>query len=234
LVQQRSTDKTAAERAEASDEDSRLRDRLVFGDEDAFDEVYERYSALVYTIAVRVTRDDRAAEDVAQEVFLAFWQRPFAFDPAKGSLRGWLAMIAHRRAVDLVRREEAHRRGTQDPQLSMAALGGGDPVGDQVSDADTTHRLRIALRTLPEPLHSAITLAYLHGRTYREVAKELGLPEGTAKSRLREALRRLTVALSSHTHGSGDVTDRTERHPAAPSSGLAGEGRKGTSRKAQP
>lgn len=202
LVQQRSTERTAAE---VSEEDGRLRDRLVFGDENAFDEVYERYSCLVYTIAVRVTRDERAAEDVAQEVFLAFWQRPFAFDPAKGSLRGWLAMIAHRRAVDLVRREEAHRRGTQDPQLSVAALGGGDPVGDQVSDADTTHRLRLALRTLPEPLQSAITLAYLHGRTYREVAIELGLPEGTAKSRLREALRRLTVALSNHHQGASEA-----------------------------
>ncbi|MEV6305686.1 sigma-70 family RNA polymerase sigma factor [Actinoplanes sp. NPDC051861] len=184
----------------STDVDCRLRDRLVFGDEDAFGEVYERYSALVYTVAVRVTRDDRAAEDVTQEVFLSFWQRPFAFDPAKGSLRGWLAMIAHRRAVDLVRREEAHRRSTREPQLSMDALNAGDPVGDQVTDADTTRRLRVALGTLPEPLHSAITLAYLEGRTYREVAAELGLPEGTAKSRLREALRRLTVALSPHAH----------------------------------
>ncbi|MEU4419828.1 sigma-70 family RNA polymerase sigma factor [Actinoplanes sp. NPDC024001] len=199
-MHQRSTESSTAERAASSEEDARLRDRLVFGDEDAFSEVYEKYSCLVYTIAVRVTRDERAAEDVAQEVFLSFWQRPFAFDAAKGSLRGWLAMIAHRRAVDLVRREEAHRRGNQDPQLSMAALGGGDPVADQVTDADTTHRLRAALRTLPEPLRHAVTLAYLHGRTYREVAMELGLPEGTAKSRLREALRRLTVALSNHAH----------------------------------
>jgi RNA polymerase sigma factor (sigma-70 family) len=198
LVQQRSTGSVTAE---TSDEDGRLRDRLVFGDEDAFSEVWERYNVLVHTIAVRVTRDDDAAEDVAQEVFLSFWQRPFAYDPAKGSLRGWLAMIAHRRAVDLVRREEAHRRSTREPQLGMDALSGGDPVGDQVTDADTTRRLRAALGTLPEPLHSAITLAYLHGRTYREVAIELGLPEGTAKSRLREALRRLTVALTSHAHG---------------------------------
>ncbi|MFC7534508.1 sigma-70 family RNA polymerase sigma factor [Actinoplanes sp. GCM10030250] len=189
---------------DVSDEDTRLRDRLVFGDEDAFGEVYEQYNALVHTIAVRVTRNDRAAEDVAQEVFLSFWERPFAFDPAKGSLRGWLAMIAHRRAVDLVRREEAHRRGTQSPRLSADALSGGDPVADQVTDADTTHRLRVALGSLPEPLHSAITLAYLQGRTYREVAAELGLPEGTAKSRLREALRRLTVTMGDHVAGPED------------------------------
>ncbi|GGN06037.1 RNA polymerase sigma factor [Actinoplanes campanulatus] len=182
-------------------DDTRLRDRLVFGDEDAFGELYERFSALVYTVAVRVTRDERAAEDVTQEVFLSVWQRPLAFDPAKGSLRGWLAMLAHRRAVDLVRREETHRRSTQDGKLSAEALSRGDPVGDQVEDADATRRLRLALGALPEHLHTVISLAYLQGRTYREVAAELGLPEGTAKSRLREGLRRLTVALSgNHAH----------------------------------
>jgi RNA polymerase sigma-70 factor (ECF subfamily) len=176
-------------------DDAWLRDRLVYGDETAFIDLYERLSPLVYTIAARVTRDRRAAEDVTQEVFLDIWQRPLAFDPAKGSLRGWLAMMAHRRAVDLVRREEAHRRTSRDGRLYAGAVSRGDPVGDQVSDADAAERLGTALRALPEHLSRAITLAYLEGRTYREVAVELGLPEGTAKSRLREGLRRLAVAL---------------------------------------
>ena len=187
LLRQRSTG--------AAGDDARLRDRLVFGDETAFIDLYERFSALVYTIAARVTRDGRAAEDVTQEVFLAIWQRPHGFDPAKGSLRGWLAMMAHRRAVDLVRREEAHRRTSQDARLYAGAVNRGDPVGDQVSDADAAERLTTAVRALPEHLSRAITLAYLEGHTYREVAIELGVPEGTAKSRLREGLRRLTVAL---------------------------------------
>jgi RNA polymerase sigma-70 factor (ECF subfamily) len=182
-------------------DDEGLRDRLVFGDETAFIDMYERLSSLVYTIAARITRDGRAAEDVTQEVFLAIWQRPLAFDPAKGSLRGWLAMMAHRRAVDLVRREEAHRRTSLDGRLYAGAVSRGDPVGDQVSDADAAERLGTALRALPEHLSRAITLAYLEGRTYREVAIELGVPEGTAKSRLREGLRRLAVALrGSHAH----------------------------------
>lgn len=179
----------------------RLRDRLVFGDEAAFVDLYHRYRALVYTVAARVTRDGRAAEDITQEVFLTIWQQPFAFDPARGSLRGWLSMIAHRRAVDLVRREETQRRHASHPRLWDDAVSRGDPVGDQVSDTDTARRLEQAVRALPEPLRHAITLAYLHGRTYREVAVELGVPEGTAKSRLREGLRRLTVAL----HGSGQT-----------------------------
>jgi RNA polymerase sigma-70 factor (ECF subfamily) len=187
VLQQRSTDATHA--------DTRLRDRLVFGDEGAFVEMYEQYSALVYTVAARITRDVRVAEDVTQEVFLTIWQRPFDFDPARGTLRGWLAMIAHRRAVDVVRREEKHRRTALDVRLP-AESGLGDPVGDQVSDVDAARRLGRAVRALPEPLRQAITLAYFQGRTYREVARELGVPEGTAKSRLREGLRRLAVALS--------------------------------------
>jgi RNA polymerase sigma-70 factor (ECF subfamily) len=187
VLQQRSTDATHA--------DTRLRDRLVFGDEGAFVEMYEQYSALVYTIAARITRDVRVAEDVTQEVFLTIWQRPFDYDPARGTLRGWLAMIAHRRAVDVVRREEKHRRTALDMRLPAASTL-GDPVGDQVSDVDSARRLGQAVRALPEPLRQAITLAYFQGRTYRQVARELGVPEGTAKSRLREGLRRLAVALS--------------------------------------
>ena len=198
LIKQRSTG--------AAHDDAGLRDRLVFGDETAFTDLHERFSSLVYTIAARVTRDGRAAADVTQEVFLALWQRPFAFEPAKGSLRGWLAMMAHRRAVDLVRREETHRRAAQDGRLYAGAVNRGDPVGDQVSDADAAERLGTALRNLPEHLNRAITMAYLEGRTYREVAIELGVPEGTAKSRLREGLRRLSVALHGiHAHAEEDT-----------------------------
>ncbi len=198
LLQQRSTG--------AARDDARLRDRLVFGDETAFIDLYERFSSLVYTIAARVTRDNRAAEDVTQDVFLAIWQRPLAFDPAKGTLRGWLAMMAHRRAVDLVRREEAHRRTSADARLYAEAVSRGDPVGDQVTDADAAERLTTALRSLPEHLRRAISLAYLEGRTYREVAIELGVPEGTAKSRLREGLRRLGVALRGRQAHDGERT----------------------------
>ncbi|MFC7534731.1 sigma-70 family RNA polymerase sigma factor [Actinoplanes sp. GCM10030250] len=187
LSQQRDTD--------AVRDDAMLRDRLVYGDETAFLDLYERFESLVFTIAARVTRDGQAAEDVTQEVFLAIWQRPLAYDPAKGSLRGWLAMMAHRRAVDLVRREETHRRKSLDGRLYAGAVSRGDPVGDQVSDADAARRLGTALKTLPAHLARAITLAYLEGHTYREVAIVLGVPEGTAKSQLRDALRRLAVAL---------------------------------------
>ncbi|WP_097328423.1 sigma-70 family RNA polymerase sigma factor [Paractinoplanes atraurantiacus] len=187
LRQQRST--------EAARDDARLRDELAYGDEAAFTDLHERFAPLVYTIAARITRDGRAAEDVTQEVFLAIWQRPLDYEPERGSLRGWLAMMAHRRAVDLVRREEAHRRRALDGALYAGAVSRGDPVGDQVSDSDAAERLGAALKALPAHLSRAITMAYLEGRTYREVAAELGVPEGTAKSRMREGLRRLGLTL---------------------------------------
>ncbi|XVV13115.1 sigma-70 family RNA polymerase sigma factor [Actinoplanes sp. CA-131856] len=180
---------------EAARDDARVRDELVYGDEAAFIDLHERFAPLVHTIAARVTRDGRAAEDVTQEVFLAIWQHPLDYEPERGSLRGWLAMMAHRRAVDLVRREEAHRRRALDGVLEAGAVSRGDPVGDQVSDSDAAERLAAALKALPAHLSRAITMAYLEGRTYREVAAELGLPEGTAKSQMREGLRRLAVAL---------------------------------------
>ena len=85
--------------------DGSLLARLVAGDEHALTEMYDRYVTMVQAIAARVTRDAALAEDVAQDVFVALWRRPLAFDPGRGSLRGWLATVARRRAIDVVRRE---------------------------------------------------------------------------------------------------------------------------------
>src|SRR5215471_13923006 len=90
-----------------------VRDRLVAHDEAALTEVYDQFASFVYGLAARVIGDRRAAEDVSQEVFLALWERPHAFDPDRGSLRTWLGTLSHRRSVDYVRREEARRRRTE-------------------------------------------------------------------------------------------------------------------------
>jgi RNA polymerase sigma-70 factor (ECF subfamily) len=89
--------------------DSELRQRLVYGDESALSEAYDAFGGLVYGVALRVTRGDGAAEDVTQKVFEHLWTRPYAFDPGRGSLRAWLTMPAHRRAVAYARSEERHR-----------------------------------------------------------------------------------------------------------------------------
>jgi RNA polymerase sigma factor (sigma-70 family) len=176
-----------------SDWEHDVRDRLAAGEERALNEVYEQYSSFVYGLALRVIGDPRAAEDIARDVFLFVWERPEAFDPARGSLRTWLGTLAHRRAVDYVRREEARRRRTQREAGRQAAVI--PDVAEMATALVAAERVRAALDVLPDEPRRAIQLAYFGGRTYRQVAEQLGIPEGTAKSRLRLGLRRVAAVL---------------------------------------
>ncbi|MEI5101861.1 sigma-70 family RNA polymerase sigma factor [Streptomyces sp. PmtG] len=165
--------------------------RLLAADEDAFREIYERYAPLVRSLAARVTRDHNAAEDITQEVFALLWERPLSYDPARGPLRAWLGVVAHHRAVDWVRREERHRRTLERP---------APPDHDETADAVTARLEALGVRSaaarLPDTLRTPLLLAYYGSRTYRQVAGDLGIPEGTAKTRLRAALRALAATLA--------------------------------------
>jgi RNA polymerase sigma factor (sigma-70 family) len=175
-----------------SDGERLVRERLAAGDEDALAEVYDQYASFVYGLAARVVGDPKAAEDVSQDVFVGLWERPEAFDPGRGSLRTWLATLAHRRAVDYVRREEARRRRAE----GEAARAVNPPDVEELATAlVSAERVRAALDALPGEQRRAIQLAYFSGKTYRQVAEVLGIPEGTAKSRLRLGLRRIAAAL---------------------------------------
>jgi RNA polymerase sigma-70 factor (ECF subfamily) len=169
-----------------------VRERVVAGDDLALREVYDQYASFVYGIAARVIGDPRAAEDVSQDVFVHFWERPAAFDPERGSLRTWLGTLTHRRAVDYVRREEARRRRTE--REASRAVAAPD-VEEMATALLTAERVRAALDVLPDEQRRAVQLAYFGGKTYRQVAETLGIPEGTAKSRLRLALRRIAATL---------------------------------------
>ena len=170
-----------------------VRARLVDGDDAALGEVYDQYSSFVFGLAQRVIRDARAAEDVSQEVFLHVWEHPDAFDPGRGSLRTWLGTLTHRRAVDHVRREEARRRRAE-REASRRPPHIPD-VEEMATALVRAERVRHALDLLPEDQRRCIQLAYFGGKTYRQVAQVLGIPEGTAKSRLRLGLRRIADAL---------------------------------------
>jgi RNA polymerase sigma-70 factor (ECF subfamily) len=163
------------------------------GDEAALGEVYDQFSSFVFGLAQRVIGEPRAAEDVSQEVFLHLWEHPDAFDPARGSLRTWLGTLTHRRAVDHIRREEARRRRAQ-REASRRPTSVPD-VGELATALVVAEQVRAALDVLPPEQRECIELAYFGGRTYREVAQVLGIPEGTAKSRLRLGLRRVAEAL---------------------------------------
>ena len=194
LVSARQHDRSAPARAVPSQWETDIRRRLAAREEGALGEVYDQYASFVFGLALRVIGEQRGAEDVSQEVFVSVWERPEAFDPGRGSLRTWLGTLAHRRAVDYVRREEARRRRTM--RDAACRVTPAPDVEEMATALVTAERVRAALNVLPDEQREAIELAYFGGRTYRQVATELGIPEGTAKSRLRLGLRRVAAVLA--------------------------------------
>lgn len=181
------------DRATSSLAERLLVDRLVTGDESALGELYDQQAGFVYGLALRVIGDKTAAEDVTQEVFLTIWRQPDRFDSERGTIRAFLGTLTHRRAVDHIRREEARRR--RETKTTFEPLPSAS-VDEHVIDAFTNDRVRAVVAELPTAQREALELAYFHGHTYRQVADLLGIPEGTAKSRLRLALQRIAEALN--------------------------------------
>jgi RNA polymerase sigma-70 factor (ECF subfamily) len=178
--------------AAASDDDRLLAARLGAGDERALTEAYERHAAVLFGLARKVTGSAAAAEDVVQEVFVQLWRDPLRFDPSRGSLRTWLTVLTHRRAVDVVRSEAARaKRQERDASGTVAAPA----VAEEATALALGARVRRALDRLPAEQRQVIDLAYFGGCSYREAALRLGIPEGTAKSRVRLALARLADLL---------------------------------------
>jgi RNA polymerase sigma-70 factor (ECF subfamily) len=165
-----------------------LAQRLCAGDERALAEIYDQHSSFVFGLALRVVRDTAAAEDIAQDVFVGLWERPDRFDLDRGSMRAYLGTLTHRRSVDLIRREEARRR-REDKTAAEPVVG--RRVDDDALAGVASVEVRNAVASLPPPQREAVELAYFRGHTYRQVAVALGIPEGTAKSRLRLALARV-------------------------------------------
>jgi RNA polymerase sigma-70 factor (ECF subfamily) len=172
--------------------DRALADRLMARDETALREAIDLYGDIVFGVAKRVLAEPGLAEEVAQDVFIVLWRRPGAFDPDRGSLKTFLAMIARNKAIDLVRREESVRRKADSLMAEMEI----EPVSTRFDEmVESRSEMRDALDQLSEVQREAITLAYFGGRTYREVATELGIAEGTAKTRLRDGLVKLRTVL---------------------------------------
>jgi len=174
--------------------DALLAARLGAGDDHALAEVFDRLAPVVYGAALRVLGENSAAQDVVQDVFVELWNRPDRYDPAAGSLRTYLIVLARHRAVDAVRselrriaRQQRHYRLTpEQPRLSVC---------EEVTAAEAASVVRAAVRQLPEAQRRVVELAYFQGLTCREVALVADIPEGTAKSRLRLALAKLETVL---------------------------------------
>lgn len=180
----------------SSDHDALLVARVQAGDDSALAVVYDEHAGLVLGLARRVTRDEELARDVTQEVFAYFWEKPDRVDLSRGSLRSYLAVVAHRRAVDEVRRHEARSRAETASGIPEEEDGPEIRVADEAARSWRGKRLVQLLGALPDEQRAAVQLAYYEGLTYVQVADKLGIPEGTAKYRLRAALARLRTLLA--------------------------------------
>lgn len=163
--------------------------------ERAIEAVYRRHIAAVTRVSRRVTREDRYAEEVGQEVFATLWHKPEMFDPSRASLRTWLIMLAHRRAVDLVRIEQRFVPRSPSAPIMREVTADSPPIDTQVSDSWNAALTRRALTTLPESQRTVLVLSYFEGFTQQQIATHLDLPLGTVKTRTRAALGAMRAAL---------------------------------------
>jgi RNA polymerase sigma-70 factor (ECF subfamily) len=166
---------------------------MQIGEESALEVLYARYGGLIFTLALRIVGDRELAREVLQDTFLRCWDGREAYDPGRGRVPGWLMGIARNRAIDLLRsRPHQARLREREPLVGLVS----EPAQRDVADS-VTLRLAVAsaLQELPIGQRQAIELAYYGGHTQVEIARKLGEPLGTIKSRTREAMERLRATL---------------------------------------
>src|SRR5438552_1990842 len=174
-------------------------------EQSALAELYDRYARPAYGLALRVLRDEALAEDAVQEAFLALWRTAGRFVPERGKASTWILTLVHRRAVDLVRREERRRADT----LEHMAEPGGGAVDEEAWLRLQRERVQGALKQLPDQQREALELAYYGGFTQSELAERLGQPLGTIKSRMFMGLSRLRELLDNPTETPWQTTPST-------------------------
>lgn len=160
----------------------------------AFAEFYDATSARVYGLILRILRDPGYSEETMQEVYLQVWRSAGTYDPTAGSALAWLTTLAHRRAVDRVRSEQAAAQ-REARYGSASVLPPADTVSEQVLGGEERRQVVRCLDDLTESQRECIDLAYYGGLTYQQVADRLTANTNTVKSRLRDALRRLRDCL---------------------------------------
>lgn len=160
------------------------------GDQSAMAALYDRYSSIVYAVALRVLQDTGAAEDVLQDVFMQLWRNPGAFEASRGSMAAWLAVITRHRAIDALRR----RRPEDD--IENIVVSSDTDFADNADRSRAMDKVRDALQEMPTPQRSALEMAYFEGLTHAEIAEKTGEPLGTIKTRIRAGLLSLRKVLA--------------------------------------
>lgn len=159
--------------------------------------LYDRYARAVYSLALHVLREQRAAEDVVQDAFLTFWQQPASYISERGAFGPWILRVARNRAIDLLRRGSREQFHDDERTTSFEErIADPDPdPSEQLWSRTIAVRVRAAVQELTEPQREVIELAYFRGMTQSQMAAHLGIPLGTIKTRVRTALRRLSEIL---------------------------------------
>jgi RNA polymerase sigma-70 factor, ECF subfamily len=182
---------SAESNAAAVATDWSLLERVVRKDETALSELYDRYSGLVYSEACRILRDEGAAEEILQDLFYQVWQTASRFDPQRGSLAGWLLVVARNRAISRLRRKSG--KGEELPENAV------DLRVDLESSSSRNllvEKVRRVLSGMPEGQRAAVEYAYFEGMSHSEIAQKTGEPLGTIKTRIRSAMETLKKVLN--------------------------------------
>ena len=169
--------------------DRELATRVRAGDQDAMGALYDRYSPLVYAVALRVLADTGAAEDTLQEVFMQLWRSPARFDATRGSLGAWLAVIARNRAIDVLRKRHF------ESDIENVVVSAEPDLASEADRSRAAKNVRGALNGMHPAQRQALEMAFFEGLTHTEIAAKIGEPLGTIKTRIRAGLLALRKAL---------------------------------------
>ncbi len=176
--------------AEIPGSETALLESIRAGDEGALAKLYDRYSRLVYSVALRVLHDPAKAEDVLQDVFLKVWRQPEGFVETQGHLGPWLAVIARNRSIDVLRGRQKNESSSEGMDLVAP-----DDMIQSIETSLLIGKVKQAIRLLPKEQRRALDMAFFRGMTHAEIVSLTGLPLGTVKTRIRTALQFLGRAL---------------------------------------
>jgi RNA polymerase sigma-70 factor, ECF subfamily len=174
----------------SSQDDAGLLVLVQRGDQPAMSTLFDRYSKVVYSVALRVLRDPASAEDVLQEVFMQIWRNPDGFIATRGSLGGWLAVVSRNRSIDALRRKRPME------SVDDIALASNYNLADEAERNNMMEKARTTIQLLPVEQRKTLEMAFFDGLTHSEIAEMTGDPLGTVKTRIRSALTTLRKAFT--------------------------------------
>jgi RNA polymerase sigma-70 factor, ECF subfamily len=171
-------------------DDMGLLTRIQSGDQEAMSALFDRYGTMVYSVALRVLKDTGEAEDVMQEIFVQMWKNPSAFVSGRGSLGGWLVVVARNRSIDVIR-----RRRFSEP-VELFALPSSTNLAQEAERNSLLEKIRGVMLSLPVEQQKSVELAFFEGLSHSEISEKTGDPLGTVKTRIRLALITIRKALN--------------------------------------